>query len=92
MTNRQPTGAMVEIVERVDPAHYRPDSDAPADTVILPNEVRLNGVPLLTDDQGVTIHEMVVSPRGETFVRVTLTVLAKRVVMTQEPREEGEAP
>ena len=69
-------GVTVEVIERTD--------DPTAD-VILPNEIRINGRPVLAPyDQAVRVHE--VSARGDELVLVTLTLYAKRVTFSAEPK------
>ena len=68
------TGAFIEIIER---------STAEDPEVIIPNEVRINGQSLYCSaDDPITVHE--VSTLGDHVVRVTLTLLAKRVVIEHE--------
>lgn len=72
-----PDGALIEIIER---------TNDPDPKVILPNEVRINGVPLLAPrDEPVIVHEM--STSAEDVVRVTLTLFARRVVIGAEPKD-----
>lgn len=71
-----PDGALVEIIER---------TDQPDPKVIVPNEVRINGIPLLASaDDPVIVHEMAV--QSNDVVRVTLTLLARRVVIGAESK------
>jgi hypothetical protein len=69
---RPATGAVIEIVERGP-------GTGNARGVIIPNEVRLNGVPLLMPKDGITVHEMTFPP--EEAILVTLTVYARRVII-----------
>jgi hypothetical protein len=70
-----PQGAYVEIVEKV--------KDESAFGIIVPNEVRINGTPLLVpDDEPITVHE--VSTSAHDVVKVTLTLFARRVEFKSE--------
>ncbi|MGZ6852465.1 MAG: hypothetical protein ACXVGC_00120 [Mycobacteriaceae bacterium] len=70
-----PKGALVEIVEK------RKSEDPIG--IVVPNEVRLNGEPLLcSSDYPVVVHE--VSTLGNDAVYVTLTLIARRVEFKQE--------
>jgi hypothetical protein len=74
-----PQAALIEIVER---------TDSPDPRVIVPNEVRINGVPLLAPaDEPIVLHEVRISD-GE-MVRVTLTLYARRIVVGTEPKAEA---
>jgi hypothetical protein len=69
-------GAIVEIIER---------TDIPDPSVIVPNEVRINGASLYASaDDPVVVHE--VSSSAQDVVRVTLTLLAKRVTIGAQPK------
>jgi hypothetical protein len=69
---------VLEIIERTSQPHSH---------TIVPNEVRLNGCRLLTTDKDpVIVHE--VSSAGMELVRVTLTLLARRVTFDTAPKEE----
>jgi hypothetical protein len=73
--NQDVEGVVVEVIERTDDPH--PD-------VILPNEIRINGRPVLAPtDEPVIVHE--VSSTAQDLVRVTLTLYAKRVTFSAEP-------
>jgi hypothetical protein len=70
-----PKGAIVEIVEK------RKSEDSVG--IIVPNEVRINGEPLLcSSNHPVVVHE--VTTRGNDAVYVTLTLIARRVEFKQE--------
>lgn len=73
---RMPDAALIEIVERGPGA-------GSAHGVIIPNEVRVNGVPLLCSEDPIVVHETEIS--SSDAVRVTLTLLARRVVIGSEP-------
>jgi hypothetical protein len=79
-----PRGAVIEIVEK-----GRVTSDATiGDSVIVPNDIRINGQSLLASaDDPVILHE--VSTRADELVRVTLTLLARRVSIRAENDLEG---
>jgi hypothetical protein len=73
-----PQAVTIEVVERTD----TPDPD-----VIIPNEIRINGVPVLApDDDPVIVHEIAVD--GTDIVKVTLTLFAKRVTFAAEAKAE----
>lgn len=76
MTSDKPQAAYIEIVEKGAPEF---DPDLPGSGVIRPNEIRINGTPLLCPhNETITIHEINVD--GDDVVRVTLTLFARRVV------------
>lgn len=69
---------MVEIVERGGKT-----SDTAAGSVIVPDEVRINGTSILCpDDCPVTVHE--ITADGSSLALVTLTMYARRVVIGAE--------
>lgn len=76
----KPTAPVIEIVER------RPggaDPDDPFD-VIVPNDVRINGVSLLVSgDDPLTVDRIDVRG-GRDVVKVTCTFLARRVIFGHE--------
>lgn len=81
----KPRGAVIEIIEK-----RRTSMPAPGGDVIVPNEIRLNGQPLLVPaDSPIKIHEIEAS--GHDAVLVTLTVFARRVVIAAEEPEETRA-
>jgi hypothetical protein len=81
----RPTGAVIEVVER----RNTPPDGSVGDDVIVPDEIRINGQPLLIPTGvPVTVHEMEMQDRG--VVLVTLTVVAKRVVIGAEYPDEEE--
>jgi hypothetical protein len=74
----QPQAAIIEIVEK-----GRGTTDTASGSLILPNDVRLNGQSLLVPkDAPVIVHEMSVD--DSTVAHVTLTVFARRVVIAAE--------
>lgn len=75
-------GAVIEIVERRS-KHV----DGPMGDIIIPDEIRINGQPLLCPtDHPVKVHEVTIGPDA---VLVTLTVFAKRIVVgVEEPEPE----
>ncbi|WP_435246352.1 hypothetical protein [Streptomyces sp. NRRL F-5630] len=78
------TAAIIEIIEK----GATTSGDEPGESVIAPNEVRLNGQSLLASaDDPVIVHE--ISTRGDELVRVTLTLLARRVSIRAENDPEG---
>ncbi|WTW93633.1 hypothetical protein OG216_09700 [Streptomycetaceae bacterium NBC_01309] len=75
-------GAVVEIIEK----RSGPVDDSWDNSVIVPNEIRINGQPLLAPrDKPVIIHEM--STRADEVVYVTLTLMAKLVSIRTEGGE-----
>lgn len=72
----KPEACTIEIVER---------TNDPDPLAILPNEIRINGRPVLApNDEPVEVHGISVS--GEDVVKVTLTLYAKRVTIAAEPK------
>jgi hypothetical protein len=71
------TAAVIEIVEKA-----KTTDDTLAGSVIIPNEVRINGIPLLVTEDGIQVHEMDFPP-GD-CAKVTLTLIARRVVIAAE--------
>lgn len=69
--------AVIEIVERGAAV----DQNNPH-RVLIPNEVRVNGIPLLVAENGIKIHEMTVP--ADDLVTVTLTLLVRRVTIAAE--------
>ncbi|WP_432091028.1 hypothetical protein [Streptomyces sp. NRRL F-5630] len=83
----QPTGAVIEIIEK----GATTSSDEPGKSVIVPNDVRINGQSLLASaDDPVIVHQ--ISTRGDDLVRVTLTLFARRVSIRAENDPEGVSP
>lgn len=77
-----PEAAVIEIVEKTD--------QEPQYGVIFPNEVRINGAPLLVPDgESVVVHEIGI-PAND-FVKVTLTLFARRVTIGAEVTAKGES-
>jgi hypothetical protein len=75
---KQPTGAVIEIIER-----GRSTTDSGGGSVVTPNEVRINGQPLFASaDHPVVVHE--INSSGDDVVRVTLTLIARRVTIAAE--------
>jgi len=80
-----PRGAVIEIVEK-----RRSTSPSPGGDVVIPNEIRINGQPLLCPAESpVKVHEIEI--HGHDVVLVTLTVFARRVVIAAEEPEETRA-
>jgi len=81
----KPRGAVIEIVER-----RRKPAAPPGGDIIIPNEIRINGQPLLAPkDHPVKVHEIAI--QGDDVVLVTLTLFARRVVVAAEEPEETRA-
>lgn len=83
MTGQVATAADIEIIERVTAAHFEPDATG-ARSLIAPNEVRINGLPVLCTDDPITISPI---ERGS-CVTVTLTVFARSIRIGAEPEAE----
>lgn len=78
MTKPVPDAPVIEIIER----GARTDGKHGTETVIVPDDVRINGQSILCSDEPVIVHEIDLSSLDA--VRVTLTVLARRVVIGAE--------
>lgn len=78
MSNK-PIVPVIEIIETGGPDA----ADWP--NIIVPNDVRINGVSVLCSDEPITVHEMIIGPGGDAVARVTLTLFASRVVIASEP-------
>lgn len=75
-------GAVIEIIEKRKGAI----GDTFADDVIIPNEIRINGQPLLNPaDHPIKVHA--VELKDEQAVLVTLTLFAKRITVCAEEEE-----
>lgn len=75
-----PTAALIEIVEK-----NRPTADSPGAGIVIPNEIRINGTPLLVPHgEQIKIHEMTYNSMGDEVVCVTLTLFARKVVIAAE--------
>lgn len=73
----RPKPALIEIIERTTQPEQAETGG------IMPNEVRINGTPLLIpNDQPVVIHET--SIRADEFVTVTMTLCARRIIIGPE--------
>lgn len=78
-------GAVIEIIEK-----RRGKSSPPGGDVIIPNEIRINGAPVLAPkDHPVKVHEIAI--QGDEVVLVTLTLFARRVVIAADEPEETRA-
>ncbi|MDH3037912.1 hypothetical protein [Streptomyces sp. TRM75561] len=74
-----PRGAIIEIVEK----DVTTSSDSAGRSIIVPNDIRINGQSLLSSaDDPVIVHE--ITTRADACVRVTLTLLARRVSIRAE--------
>ncbi|MFD5221359.1 hypothetical protein ACFWMH_27340 [Streptomyces tendae] len=74
----QPQAAVIEIVEK-----GRATDNTTGGSVIIPNDVRINGQSLLAPrDSPVIVHEMSTDP--DEILNVTLTLFARRVVIAAE--------
>lgn len=80
-TKPEPSAAYIEIVEK-----NRTTDDTLGGSLIVPNEVRINGIPLLCPDgEQVKVHAMTFNDgHGEDVAQVTLTLFARRVVIAAE--------
>jgi hypothetical protein len=73
-----PQAAVIEIVEK-----GRATDDTSGGSVILPNDIRINGQSLLAPaDCPIVVHEIKTEP--DELVNVTLTLFARRVVIAAE--------
>lgn len=72
-----PPAALTEIIER----GRRTDGTA-GGSVVVPDEIRVNGQPLLAERGGIRVHEMGLCD-GDA-ARVTVTLFARRVVIAAE--------
>lgn len=81
MRKKQPTAAYIEIVEK-----NTSTDDSPGGSVIVPNEVRINGIPLLVPaGEEIKVHEMTFNDgRDPNVACVTLTLFARRVTIAAE--------
>ncbi|WP_143645437.1 hypothetical protein [Streptomyces swartbergensis] len=74
----QPQAAVIEIVER-----GRATTETASGSVIIPNDVRINGQSLLVPrDSPVIVHEIKTDP--DEVLTVTLTLFARRVTIAAE--------
>lgn len=72
-------GAIIEIIEK----DATTSDDSAGRSIIVPDDIRINGQSLLSSaDDPVVVHE--VSTRADECVRVTLTLLARRVSIRAE--------
>lgn len=80
----RPYGAVVDIYE-----HLRPGDDPDASPgLLIPDEVCINGIPLLLTEEGPIIEQIDMSPPADGRVRaakVTLTLYARRVRIDAKP-------
>lgn len=76
-----PSAAYIEIVEK-----GRATDDTLAGSLVVPNDVRINGVSLaVPEDRPIVVHEMVYDKQaGEAVACVTLTLFARRVTIAAE--------
>lgn len=74
-----PTAAYIEIVER-----DRTTTDTLGGSVITPNEVRINGVPLaVPSGQSIRVHEMTFGEDRD-VAQVTMTLYVRRLTIAAE--------
>lgn len=79
MTDEQPKACEIEIVER------RPATDIGHGDPIVPNEIRINGHPVLAPkDKPVRVHDIQID--GSELVQVTMTVFARLVHIGEEAK------
>lgn len=70
--------AVIEIVER-----GRATDNTTGGSVIIPDDVRINGQSLLApDDHPIIVHEL--TSRGDEYAHVTLTLFARRITIAAE--------
>lgn len=78
-------GAVIEIIDRRRGTTDR-SAESAADTVIVPNEIRINGIPVLIPrDQPVIVHDVT----AEDAVMVTITMFARKLVLAAEPDDQS---
>lgn len=76
---REPTAAYIEIVEK-----NTRTTDTMGGSIIIPNEIRINGTPLLVPEgQTIKVHEMTFGNNDEA-AQVTLTLFARRITIAAE--------
>lgn len=73
-----PPAAVVEIIER----GARTD-DTVSGSVVIPDEIRVNGHRLLVAEGGIRVHEMTLGGSNEPLL-VTVTLFARRVTIAAE--------
>jgi hypothetical protein len=74
----EPLGAVIEIIER-----GAKTEDTTGQSVIIPDDVRINGQSLLVDAESpLIVHEMKID--NNSLVNVTLTLVARRVSIRAE--------
>lgn len=80
---QEPGGALIEILEK-----DATTQETGGNSVVVPNEVRINGTPLLVADKPITIHEIEIpartGSRASDLAMVTLTLCARRVTIAAE--------
>lgn len=80
--SQRPRGAIIEIVER----RRIPVADTEFSDIIIPDDIRINGQSLLAPvDHPIKVHELEIG--SDSMVLVTLTLVAKRVVIGHEPTD-----
>lgn len=72
-----PAAAVIEIIEP-----GQTTDDTPGGSIIVPRDIRINGVPVLAD-RGIRVHEMEI-PAGGSPATVTVTLLARMVIVAAE--------
>lgn len=71
-------GAVIEIIER-----GRATDDTTGGSIVVPDEIRINGQALLSSaEHPIKVHDVEIEDRS--LVYVTLTLLARRVVIAAE--------
>lgn len=80
MTDAQ--GAVIEILERRTP------QGGIGDEIVVPHEIRINGMKLLAPkDRPIIFHEQTVPAEGGEMVLATITLIVKRLVVENRPPE-----
>lgn len=85
--SERPRASVIEIIAR----DYKPTEDGPG-SMIVPREVRINGVSVYTanrDDGGVKIGGIRL---GDNLVTVTLTLIARKLVIAADGDLDEETP
>lgn len=82
MSDKTPRAAIIEIYERHSGTEPMPEIGT--GSIIVPNEIRINGMPVWCPDDAPPVVERIdVADRGA--VRVTLTLWARRVIIDDAP-------
>ncbi|MDH6448157.1 hypothetical protein M2155_000565 [Streptomyces sp. SAI-119] len=83
-TPKHPRASVVEII-----ASGRKPTEDGGGSLIVPNEVRINGVSVFTTGSGVKINEFTL---GDETVSVNLTLVVRKLVIAADSDLDEEAP